>query len=304
MKTRKTVKNRKNLKGKGMKGGETSLSSFSFSCSSWFPFLGVLLLLAALLMPVAAAGERVEESLLGVAQRYDPVPWAGNRMSSAVLTSPADLALFEHPEISYGRTAREGGKDEEGAFCVRSKWIGFAVETIDPGEEESYRRYTFALARPAGRNFAAGVAYTRIGSAEGDLDGYGHWDIGAAWRIGGALELAGTCRNVTREDLGPWKPGRIWEGAFRVDLAEECFALYGQARHFAGEDFMEETHPVLGGEYRPWSSFILRGWTDTGRDRGLGLEFDFGTSSIGFHYRFTGGDEDVSYSYFKLHGRQ
>ncbi|MBN1826049.1 MAG: hypothetical protein JW958_07270 [Candidatus Eisenbacteria bacterium] len=262
-----------------------------------------LLLLVALLLPAAAVGERLEDALLGVAQHYDPVPWAGNRTASAILTSPADLAVFDHPELSYGRTAREGGEDEEGVFCVRSKWVGFAVETLEPFEGEGYRRYTFAFARPLSRKLAAGVAYTRIGSAEGDLDGYGHWDAGAAWRPVGSLEIAANGRGLTREELGTRKPGRIWEGAVRLDLSKERLALYTQARHFAGDDFMEETRPLFGAEYRPWSSLILRGWSDTDRNRGLGLEFNFGTSSIGFHYRFTGGDEDISYSYFKLHGQ-
>ena len=165
-----------------------------------------LLLLVALLLPAAAVGERLEDALLGVAQHYDPVPWAGNRTASAILTSPADLAVFDHPELSYGRTAREGGEDEEGVFCVRSKWVGFAVETLEPFEGEGYRRYTFAFARPLSRKLAAGVAYTRIGSAEGDLDGYGHWDAGAVWRPVGSLEIAANGRGLTREELGTRKP--------------------------------------------------------------------------------------------------
>jgi len=262
----------------------------------------LVLFLPAILIggSVAAAEPRQEDVLVGIASRFDPVPWAGNRYASAVFTSPASLGLVERPELLYGQLRTDGALDEENVFCVRSRGFGFATESFSWTEERTMRRYTVALARRTGVGTAVALAYTYHRSDDDDLDALSSWDAAFAWTDGKRLSLTGAGRNLFRTKLGEKKLGRIWEGALRVDAVPHRLGFFAQARWFAGDDW-DEMVPIFGIEGTPLSFVTLRGRADTDGNQGLGIELLYGSASVGFHYHFTDGAEEGSFAYVKLH---
>ncbi|MFH1277816.1 MAG: hypothetical protein ABIK65_05510 [Candidatus Eisenbacteria bacterium] len=260
-----------------------------------------LSLLFFLFVAHAVPGEgRDEEVLVGAASRFDPVPWAGNRFSTAVLTAPGWLGLVERPELLYGQLSSEGILDGDNLLCVRSRGFGFATESFHVLEDRETRRYVVALGRLFTRGWAVGLSYSWYSSDDGDLDDLTSWDIGIAGRPHPRIEVSATGRNLLRTELGPKELGRFYEAGVRGFLVPRRLTLFAQARHFRGDDY-EEMIPVGGVEFFPTTYLALRGRADTDGNQGLGIEIIFDTASIGFHYRFEEGRENGSLAYVKLH---
>lgn len=260
--------------------------------------LGTLLFL---LLPGAAfAEERPEDVLVGIANRFDPVPWAGNRYASAVVTAPAWLALEERPELLYGLTQADGILDDENVLFVRSRGLGFATESFPWTEERSMRRYQVAIARRLDRGVAVGVSYLWCASEDDELDELDSWDASLAWQASARIQLVANVRNILRTELGPIELGRIYEAGARATLLPRWLALFAEARRFAGEEW-DDVDPVFGAETEPFGFLKLRGRAGTDDTQGLGIEIVYSSSSIGFHYRFAKGEEDGSFAYVKLH---
>lgn len=260
-----------------------------------------ILLLAGLLLPGGShAGPRPEEVLIGVAERFDPVPWAGNGYASAVLTSPAWISLEDRPEVLYGRLDMDGILDGETVLSIRSRSFGFATESFHWTDDRKLRRYVFALSRIIDRNLAIGLSYAWHVSKDDDLDELSSWDGSVAWIPHWRVELSGTGRNLKRTDFGPLELGRIFEGGARFIVWDRRLNGFVQARHFAGDD-PDEIVPILGAEFFPRRYVTLRGRADTDGHQGLGIELRFDTASIGFHYQFSDGEEEGAFAYAKLH---
>lgn len=260
-----------------------------------------LSLLFFLLLAGAARGEgRPEDLLVGLASRYDPVPWAGNRFASAVLTAPGWLGLVERPELLYGQLESEGIVDGDNLLGIRSRGFGFATESLHLLEDREARRYLVALGRRVSREAAVTLAYSWYSSNDGDLDDLTSWDIGIAGRWRSRIEYSLTGRNLLRTEFGPIELGRFYEAGVRGMVFPRKLTLFAQTRHFRGDDFGELV-PVGGVEFFPTNYLALRGRADTEGSQGLGIEIIFDTASIGFHYLFQEGEEDGSFAYLKLH---
>ncbi len=264
------------------------------------PLVFVLLFAAVLLPRGSGAGLRPEEVLVGVAERFDPVPWAGNRYASAVLTAPAWLSLEDRPEVLYGRLDMDGLLDGETVLCIRSKSFGFATESFHWTEERKLRRYVFALSRRINRDLAVGVSYAWHVSKDEELDELSSWDGSVAWTPHWRVELSGAGRNLMRTDFGPLELGRIYEAGARFIVWDRRLNGFVQARRFAGDD-AGEIVPIFGAELFPRRYVTLRGRADTDGHQGLGIELRFDTASIGFHYQFSDGEEDGVFAYARLH---
>jgi hypothetical protein len=260
---------------------------------------GIVLL--PLLLPAALLGSvRGEEALVSIASRMDPVPWAGNRFAGAVLTAPGWLGLEERPEILYGRPMTDGETDGESVLSVRSRGFGVATESARWGENREMRRYAVVAARPVSPSAALALSYTWYTSEDDDLDGLSSWDLGLAWRASRRVQVSATGRNLLRAELGDAKLGRYAEAGIRVVLLPPSLACFAEARRLAGDRF-DDVAPSFGAEWDPIRFLRLRGRTDTMGNRGLGVEIEYGSSSVGFHYLFSGGAQDRSYAYVKLH---
>jgi hypothetical protein len=260
--------------------------------------LGPLLFL---LLPTCAIGAaRPEEVLVGLASRFDPVPWAGNRYSSAVATAPAWLAMEDRPEIAYGQVAADGIYDKENLLFVRSRVVGFATESLPLADGRDMRRYQVSIARRFHPTAALGLSYMWTSSEDDDLDRLDSWDAGLAWQPAGRVQVAANVRNLLRTELGEVTLGRIYEAGVRAAVFPRRLALFAEARRFAGEE-IDEIAPVFGIEAEPLGFLKLRGRTDTEGTEGLGIEITYSSSSIGFHYIFAEGDEEGSFAYIKLH---
>lgn len=259
-----------------------------------------ILVFALLAFSVPAGAERNEAVLLGIAARFDPVPWAGNRFSTAVISAPGWLGMLDRPEVLYGQVTSEGPFDKDNLLCVRSRGFGFATESFHWGDSLETRRYMVAVGHRLGANAAVAIAYSWFGSDDPDLDALTSWDAGFAYRLGWRLEASLTGRNLLRTGFGGFELGRFYEAGLRATVIDRKLTLFGQGRHYRGDDF-DEIVPVFGAEFFPMNYLTLRARADTDGNQGLDIEIVFETASVGFHYRFVDGAEDGSLAYVKLH---
>lgn len=272
------------------------------------PGMGTRLPLAVLLLIVlvfssSSAEERAEEILLGITSTIDPVPWAGNDYSSAVITSPSDLIFMDNPEVLYGRVESIGSLDGGEVICIRSHRLGFATEIFHTPDDKKVNRYTLSVARPLGRRLSIGLSCTWYESGHDSLDALRSWDVGFSWRGENRLVITATGRNLLRTDYGARKLGRFYEGGVRVRLIGRKVFLFSQVRCFAGED-PGDGDPAAGVEYRVSSGLSVRGKVEPGGREDFGFEWRYQSSTIGFLFRFENGEEDGFYSYIKLHGNR
>jgi hypothetical protein len=162
------------------------------------------------------------------------------------------------------------------------------------------RRYAVVAARRVSPSAALALSYTWYTSDDGDLDGLSSWDLGLAWRASRRVQVSATGRNLLRAELGDVRLGRYAEAGIRVVLLPSSLACFAEARRLAGDRF-DDVAPGFGAEWEPLRSLRLRGRADTLGRQGLGVEIEYGSSSVGFHYLFSGGAQDRSYAYVKLH---
>ncbi len=258
--------------------------------------VSILLILAT--APLLWSAESPVGYLISPLQRFDPVSPATNPGASAVATAPALLIMNNRPELLFGYFSAKGTFEDDQAFYVRTKRIGFGTESVHIDGEEGMRRYTLTLANLYGARSALGISYTLHSSTDKELRELNSLDMNFALRPIDSIGLVLTARNLGRTRFRGERINRFYEAGVGASAARGRIGFFLHGR-LVEDDSIREGDLYIGGHLYTSKSLLLHGRIDNNREVVTGAEIRFAQFAVGFNY-FTNNGEDGGFSYFRM----